>query len=273
MHSLTTHRYRRIEESPSAVLSSLPGDNPLYVHARNWMSEMAVITPLTDSFTDEDGDWLSFPERGLNLFLPGVLHLHAISIDHQSRPSVALEIATPGEPRSVSFAAIPRFSDVAVFADALSRHPSQEMTPDEYNAWRTDHLIRPRACPCCADAAEDRRRDLSENPLSRIFAEAIEKERTLHCRLRSVAFGFSSSFVPSDLLLRKGRIAITSRDHMAMLEIDPGFCHRLNFNRCRIDAEPMTRLSVSNSLGETELVIETAGPETFAEWSRLCRPD
>lgn len=270
MHSLAAHRYRRIEESPSTVLSELCHGNPLYLHARNWMSEMAAITPLTGSFANDDG-WFSLPEQGLNVYLPGIRHLHAISIDHPSRPSVALEIATHGEPRSVSFAAIPLFSDIGAFRDCLSIHPAQELSSEEYDAWRAGHIVRPVACSCCAEAAKNRRKNLGDNPLSLIFAEAVENRRPLHCHLRSGTFRFAHTFVPGELLLQGGHIGLTGEGQMAMLEIDPGLCHSLTFDRTRIDADPMTILSLSNSLGETEMTIATPGFDACAEWTRICK--
>lgn len=271
MHSLASHRYRRIEESPAAVLSKLSDTTQLYVHARNWMAEMAVITPLTDSFTGDEG-WLSFPEQGLNLSLPAIQHLHSVSIDHHSRPSLALEVATHGEPRSISFAAIPVLSDISAFRDSLASHPSQHLSSDQYEAWRSGHLIRPTACACCAGAAETRRRDPGNSPLARIFTNAIETRRALHCRLHSNSFRFALTFTPGDILLNKGHIGLTGDDSMSMLEIDPGLCHSLMLHRKEIDAEPMTILRVYNSLGVPELIIETSGFEAHDEWLEFCRP-
>ncbi len=169
--SLTSHRYQRIEESAATVLSSLHGESPLYLHARNWMAEMAAITPLTESITDEENDWISFPEQGLNVSLAAVRYLHAIAIDHPSRPSLALEIATHGEPRSISIAAIPVVSDLENFAVSLSRHPAQPLTSEHYDSWRARHLIRPTACPCCAEAAEKRR----QNPWLTFFSRCSKR--------------------------------------------------------------------------------------------------
>lgn len=269
MHSLTARRYRRLEESPAAVLENLPFGNPLYVHARNWMAEMAAIIPISGCFPTDDG-WLSFPEQGLSLHLPAIHHLHSVSVDHPSRPSVALEIATQGEPRSVSIAAIPLFSDIASLEQSLATHPSLDLTSDEYDAWRSSHLIRPTACPCCADAAKSRRENAADSPLARIFSETIEAKRTLHCQLSSDSFRFSRSFVPNELNIRKGQIVLTGDDHTALLEIDPGICHSLKFNRELIDGEPSTLLHIANSLGRTELVISTEGFEVCSKWAQLC---
>jgi len=269
--SLTSHRYQRIEESAAAVLPSICGESPLYVHARNWMAEMAAITPLTESITDEEGDWLAFPEQGLNLSLPAVRYLHAIAIDHPSRPSLALEIATHGEPRSISIAAIPVVSDLDDFATSLSRHPARPLTSEHYTAWRDRHLIRPTACPCCAEAAENRRKNPEASPLAAIFSSAISEGTLLHCHLNSKTFGFSQSFVPGNLLMSSGHIGLTGNDGGAMLEIDPGLCHSFTLHRRPIDAEPMTILRIFNSLGIAEVTIEAPGFEPYDEWLRLSR--
>ncbi len=269
MHSLTARRYRRLEESPAAVLDQLPRGNPFYIHARNWMAEMAAIVPVTGCFPTDDG-WLSFPEQGLGLHLHSILHLHSVAVDHPSRPSIALEIATRGEPRSVSVAAIPLFSDITSLEQSLSSHPSLDLTSHEYDAWRHTHLIRPTACSCCADAAKNRRDNAADSPLSRILNETIESKRTLHCHLSSDSFRFSRCFTPDELNVRKGQINLTGDDHTALLEIDPGLCHSLTFNRKLIDGEPTTLLHLANSLGKTELVITTTGFDVCSKWARLC---
>lgn len=270
MHSLAAHRYRRIEESPATVLNGLCRDNPLYVHTRIWMSEMAGILPITETLATDD-NWLSYPEQGLNLFLPAIRHMHAVSINHPSRPSTALEIATHGEPRSVSFAAIPLFSDIAAFRESLSVHPSLDLSAEEYDAWRGDHLVRPTACTCCAEAAKNRRKNIANSPLSRIFTDAIESRIPLHCQIRSDSFRFANTFIPGELITQNGHITLTSDDHKSMLEIDPGLCHALTFDRVRIDDEPMSFLNLSNSLGETELIISTPGFEACSDWIQLCK--
>lgn len=269
--SLSSHRYQRIEESAAAVLPSICGLSPLYVHTRNWMAEMAAITPLTESIIDEDSDWLSFPEQGLNLALSAVRYLHAIAIDHPSRPSLALEIATHGEPRSISIAAIPAVSDLGSFSTCLAHHPAQPLTPEHYDRWRSHHLIRPTTCPCCAEAAENRRKNPGASPLAAIFSSAISEAAPLHCRLHSKTFGFSQSFIPENLLMRSGHIGLTGNDGSAMLEIDPGLCHSFTLHRRPVDAEPMTILSIFNSLGVAEVTIETPGYDAHDEWFQLSR--
>lgn len=270
MNSLTSHRYRRIEESPASVLSALSHTTPLYIHARNWMAEMALISPLADSFRG-DGGWLSFPEQGLNMAMDSLQHLHCVTIDHHTRPSLALEIATHGEPRAISFAAIPSISNLEAFRASLESHPSQPLSSDQYHAWRDSHLIRPTACSCCAGAAEARRKDPGKSPLARILRHSIEDGLQLHCRLHSASFHFALSLIPADILLGKGHITITGDDCASMVEIDPGLCHSLMLHRKEIDAEPMTVLRVYNSLGVPELVIETPGYKAHDQWLEFCR--
>ncbi|WAC20556.1 hypothetical protein OVA24_04080 [Luteolibacter sp. SL250] len=270
MNSLTSHRYHRIEESPATVLAGLSNITPLYLHARNWMAEMAVVTALSDSFQSDDG-WFSFPEQGMNLSLDAMQHMHCVAINHHARPSLALEIATHGEPRAVSFAAIPSLSDLGAFRHALDHHPSQPLTSGQYHDWRTSHLIRPTACSCCAGAAEARRKDPGNSPLARILAHSIREGHQLHCRLHSPSFHFALSLTPADLVLNKGHITITGDDCASMVEIDPGLCHSLMLHRKEIDAEPMTVLRVYNSLGVPELVIETPGYEAHDRWLEFCR--
>ncbi|RYD29454.1 MAG: hypothetical protein EOP87_18300 [Verrucomicrobiaceae bacterium] len=270
MNSLTSHRFRRIEESPATVLTGLSNTTPLYLHARNRMAEMAVFTTLSDSFQSDDG-WLSFPEQGMNLSLDAMQHLHRVAVNHPTRPSLALEIATPGEPRAVSFAAIPSLSDLEAFRGALDLHPSQPLTSCQYHDWRASHLIRTAACSCCAAAAETRRKDPGSSPLARILAHSIAERNPLHCRLHSPSFNFALGITPADLLLDKGRIAITGDDRASMVEIDPGLCHSLLLHREEIDAEPMTVLRACNSLGATELVIATPGHAGYDRWLEFCR--
>lgn len=270
MNSLTSHRYRRIEEAPSTVVADLSNTTPLYVHARNWMAEMAVITSLSDSFRSDDG-WLSFPEQGLNLSIHAIQHLHCVAIDHHTKPSLALELATDGEPRAVSFAAIPSLSDLDTFRDTLDAHPSQILSSGQYHAWRTSHMIRPTVCPCCASAAEARRKDPGKSPLARILTHSIGEQRELHFRLHSPSFHFGLSQTPAELLLNNGRLTIIGETSSSMLEIDPGLCHSLMLLRKEIDAEPMTQLRIYNSRGVPELTIETSGYDAHDRWLEFCR--
>jgi hypothetical protein len=269
---ISAHRYHRLQAPPRLVLSGLCGATPLYVHARNWMAEMAAISPLTENLIDEESQWISFPEQGLNLSLAAIRHLHSVEIDHPSRPSLALEIATHGDPRAVSFAAIPSFSDMASFAGNLSEYTRQYLTGEEYDTWRSSHIIQPSACLCCAEAAARRRKNPEKSPLVRIFSSAIAQACELHCRLQSESFRFAHSFVPGNLLMDGSHIGVTGRECLSILEIDPGLCHSLVMHRREIDAEPMTSLRIYNSLGVAELTIETTGWGAYDEWLEFCKP-
>lgn len=234
------------------------------------MAEMATITPLTEPVIDEDADWISFPEQGLHLHLPAIRHLHSIAIEHPSRPSVALEIATPGEPRSVSIAAIPSISDLSAFEENLDIHPSTSISPENYDEWRSSHRHLPEICACCAEAAENRRRNPENNPLHRILSMAVNVGAPLFCRLTADAFHFGFPMTPSHLFTSRGNLGITAADSMSMLEIDTGLCHSLVLRKKRIDAEPTTSLTLYNSFGIAELTIDTPGFDIHEPWRQLC---
>jgi hypothetical protein len=262
-----THRHHRIAATAQSVLPALCRSTPLYLHAGNWMAEMATITELTECLIDDE--WIAFPEQGLNLSLPAIRHLHSIAIDQRS--SLALEIATHGEPRAVSIAAIPAASDLEKFADRLDGFPNEFLSEKAYQEWRSQHLIRPAACQRCVAAAEERRRDPEANPLTHILDDAVKQGLHLHCQLTSPAFHFALSMTPGNLLLNHGHLAITSHDHRSMLEIDTGLCHLLDLRRRRIDDEPMTVMSIYNSLGAVELTLQTPGYDAYENWLRLCQ--
>ncbi len=269
--TLATYRHHRILSSPAAVLSDLCDPMPLYIHARNWMAEMTMITPLTACLVDDGQDWISFPEQGLNLSLTAIEYLHSVAVEHPSRSSLGLEIATRGEPRSVSIAAIPALSNLAGFTAKLARHDSEFMATKEYEQWRGRQLIRPSACPCCAQAAEDRRENVAASPLAKILSAVVNECRPLHCRLFSPAFRLALSLVPKSILLNQGRIILAGSDDMSLLEIDPGLCHSITIHRRRIDAEMITSMRIYNSLGVPELTVETPGHESYDDWLRLCK--
>jgi hypothetical protein len=197
MHSpnsfLSQHRHHRVDAPAASVLNDLSTDTPLYIHARNWMAEMATITALTECLIDEESQIAYFPEQGLHLSLDSIECLHTIAIEHRSRASLALEIATHGEPRAVSIAAIPHLSDLPAFTASLAEQPFHALSPESYDQWRESHLIRPAICSCCADAAEERRQRPESNPLTRIFCNAIEEGLLFHSRLTSPAFRFSKA--------------------------------------------------------------------------------
>jgi len=268
---LTHHRHHRIESDAASVLTDLCTHTPLYFHARNWMAEMATITKLSESIRDEEADTLFFPEQGLHISLPAIQHLHTVAIEHRSRASLALEIATRGEPRAISIAAIPHLSDLSAFSGSLAHQPTQPLTVETYDRWRESHIVRPSICPCCAKAAEDRRKNPENNPLSRVFCQAIEQGMTLHCQLSSIAFRFTREIAPGHLIFQNGHITLTSQDGCSMLEIDPGFCHSLTLHRRCIDAEPMTSLRIYSSLGVPELTIDTHGWNAYKDWLGICR--
>ncbi|MFT4175461.1 MAG: hypothetical protein QM627_02285 [Luteolibacter sp.] len=266
----TTHRHHLLDTSPEEVLLSLTSEAPLYLHARNWMAEMAAIRPLTEPILDEEQLWLSYPEQGLTLSLSAIRCLHRVSIEHRCRTSLALEIATRGEPRSISIAAIPTLSDLDAFAEKLAPHACTPLTRETYETWRKNHLIRPTACPCCQEAAEKRRKNPENNPITRILCSAIDQRQTLHCTLSARAFHFSQSILPHHILLSDKHISVTGDDHRSMLEIDPGLCHSLHIERRVVDAEQVTRLMLFNSLGIPELTLETSGWDSAAHWQELC---
>ena len=235
------------------------------------MAEMASITSLTECVMDDESQIACYPEQGLYLSLDHIEYLHTVAIEHRSRASLALEIATDGEPRAISIAAIPLLSDLPAFTACLAEQPFHPLSAENYEQWRVSHLIRPSICSCCAEAAEERRQKPETNPLTKIFCHAIEEQMTLHCRLTSPAFRFARSILPGALLFQGGHITLTSQDGSSMLEIDPGYCHSLTLHRTSIDAEPMTCLRIYNSLGTPELTIETPGWSAYDHWLSLCR--
>jgi hypothetical protein len=266
--SLATHRHYRIDAAPAAVLPALCHSTPLYVHAGNWMADLAAITDFTECLVDDD--WLSFPEQGLALSLPAIQHLHTIAIDRRS--SLAMEIATPGEPRAVSIAAIPAASDLDQFAERLSYFPTKFLNEKRYQEWRSQQLIRPAACKRCVAAAEERRLHMATNPLGHIFANAVKEGLTLHCELTSPVFRFAVAITPGEILFDRGHLGITGNDQLSMLEIDTGLCHSLDLRRRLVDDEPMTVLSIFNSLGAVELTLQTPGFTAYENWLQLCQP-
>ena len=268
---LSQHRHHRVDAPPGNVLNDLSADTPLYIHARNWMAEMASITYLTECVMDDESQIACYPEQGLYLSLDHIEYLHTVAIEHRSRASLALEIATDGEPRAISISAIPLLSDLPAFTACLAEQPFHPLSAENYEKWRASHLTRPSICSCCADAAEERRKKPEIHPLTKIFHHAIEQQMTLHCCLASPAFRFFRSILPGALLFQGGRITLTSQDGNSMLEIDPGYCHSLTLHRTSIDAEPMTRLRIYNSLGTPELTIETPDWDACDQWLSLCR--
>ncbi|MFT3992248.1 MAG: hypothetical protein QM680_12650, partial [Luteolibacter sp.] len=175
-----------------------------------------------------------------------------------------------GEPRSISIAAIPTVSDLNAFSEKLAVHPQTALSPDDYESWRKNHLIRPTACPCCQEAAEERRKNPENNPITRILCHAIDHRQALHCTLHANAFQFTQTITPGHILLSDKNISITGDDHRSMLEIDPGLCHSLHIDRRVVDAEKTTRLTIYNSLGIPELRLETTGWASANQWKNLC---
>lgn len=253
------------------MLSGMAKTGPLYVHSRNWMAEMASIVPLAGMVEDESENSVFFPEDGLHLALDAVEAVHGVEIDCRGKRALALEIATLGEPRSLSIVAIPHVSDVARFSVCLNRHPAQVLDEEEYQQWREDFLVRPVICPCCQAAADERRAYPERNPLTRVFCDAIDRDIELRCTLVSPVFGFSTWLKPGHLQFTNGILGVIAEDGQSMLEIDPGVCHTLRIVCRQIDDEPFSEIHLYDSVGTLHFKISARGWDKEAVWRGFCK--
>ncbi|MBK1880835.1 hypothetical protein JIN85_00330 [Luteolibacter pohnpeiensis] len=270
MHSLAKTRYHLIEAPADSVLENLYCGVPLYLNGRTPMAEITTVVPMSDSFLSDD-DWFCFPEQNLHVWMPQVQVVHAIEVDHPLRPCLTLEVAARDEPSALSFAAIGNSSERDAFRKGLAKHPARELTAKQYEKWRLKHFAKPHQCPCCEEAAEIRRKAPGNSPIALIFADAIRSRRSLHCRAVAKSFQFGVEMMPSELLVGDERIGVAGEDQSSMIEIDPGICYSMVIRENRIDDAPFTSVYLSNSMGITELVIETPGFESARKWADLCR--
>ena len=268
---LTHQRSLRFTCPLAPLLESVATGGPLYVHARNWLAELAAITPLTGIVIDDEEKVALLPEVGLQISLKSIEAVHGVEIRHRESQVLAVEMATRGEPRSISIAAIPRMSDMDHFIGALRGHPSETLREEEYQQWRNDFIIRPKMCPCCAAAAEERRAAPENNPLTRIFCSAIGEKRALRCSIVSPHFSFATWLAPKSLQFSGGVIGVIAEDGKSMLEVDTGLCYLLKIVRRRFDGESFTVLKVYDSMGILQLEISTHGWEAERSWHELCQ--
>lgn len=264
------HALRFTGSFPS-ILTGIAKGGPLYVHARNWMAEMASIVPLTGMVVDEQENSVFFPEEGLHLSLEAVEAVHGVEIDCRDTRALALEIATPGEPRSVSIVAVPNISDLGHFTGCLNHHPADFVSEEDYQQWREGFIVRPSVCPCCHSAAEERRSFPERNPLTRIFCDAIDRNIDLRCGIVSPVLGFTTWITPGSLQFSNGMLGIIARDGKSMMEVDPGVCHTLKIVCRLIDDEPFSEINLYDSLGELHFKIAARGWDKEATWRGLCQ--
>lgn len=250
----------------SSMLGGIGGSGPIYVHSRNWMVEMASIVHLGGIATDEEEGVVFFPEEGLHLALGAVEAVHGVEINCQGKRALALEVATRGETRSLSFVAIPNVSNVGHFTRCMDHHPAEILTEDDYKVWRDDFMIRPSICPCCQSAAEERRAYPERNPLTRILCHAIENELNLRCEVVSPVLGFTTWLQPGNLQLSSGILGAIARDGRSMLEIDLGICHNLKIVRRVLDDEAFSEISLYDSLGTLHFRMSARGWDKEMIW-------
>lgn len=267
---LAARRSLRFKGSIPALLENVAGSGPLYVHARNWMAELATILPLGGMVTDEEERTAMFPEQGLLLALGEVEEVHGVTIEYRSRQALALEFATRGEPRAVSIVALPNISDMEHFTRCIHRHPADILREEDYRKWREEFIVRPYICPCCTAASEERRADPERNPLARIFCHAIETRLALRCNVASSAIGFCAWLTPQSLQFSDGVMGAIGIDGKSMLELDFGICHSMHIARREIDNEAFSEISLYDSLGGLHLQIAARGWQHEAVWRGLC---
>lgn len=254
----------------TSLLQGVTHASPLYVHARNWMAELASIVPLSGMVTDEEEKSVFFPEEGLHLSVKAVEVVHGVEIEYRNRQALALEIATHGEPRTLSVVAIPNISEMEHFTRSLNHHPADILMDGEYRQWREEFIIRPVICPCCKAAADERRAFPEHNPLTRIFCHAIEHQMDLRCSLVSPVIGFTSWLRPKELQLSNGILGIIAEDGRSMLEVDFGICHTLRIVCRLLDDEPFTEICLYDSLGSAHFRIAARGWDKDALWRSMC---
>lgn len=263
----TRRRALRFTGPVAPLLQDLSASGPLYVHARNRMAELAAIMTLSDLVAEGD-DWF-FPDSGLNLSAGAVEVVHAIGLECRSGDAMALEIATAGEPRTLSIVASPDFSDMDGFTRSLNRHPAGVVENDEYRRWREEFTQQTIMCPCCQTAAEERRANPEPNPLTRILRHAIENNHPLRCGIVSPVVGLTTWLRPSNLRITGGFVSAISEDGRSMLEVDLGVCHMLRIERRLLDAERFTELRLYDSLGVLHLTLAAKGWKIARVWRGL----
>ncbi|MES2476040.1 MAG: hypothetical protein V4640_09680 [Verrucomicrobiota bacterium] len=264
----TSRRALRFTGPIAPLLQDIASGGPLYVHARNRMAELASIVPLADLVVEGD-DWF-FPDGGANLSATSMIAVHAVELNCRTRSAMALEIATPGEPRTLSIVASPDFSDVERFTRCLNRHPAEMVETEEYQQWRDEITHVPVMCPCCKNSADERRANPERNPLTRIFCHAIENRRSFRCRIVSPVVGVSAWLRPGNLRLSGGFVSLMAEDGRSMLEVDLGVCHLLRIERRLLDAERFTEIQLYDSLGELHLTLATRGWQIDEVWRKIC---
>lgn len=264
----TCRRALRFTGPVAPLLQDVATGRPLYVHARNRMAELAAIVPLSEMVVEGD-DWF-FPGEGVHLSASAVEAVHAVEIESPTRPAMALEIATRGEPRSLSIVASATFSDVGEFTRCLNRHPVEIVEKDEYRQWQEDFTFQPVMCPCCLTSAEERRANPERNPLTRILCHAIENNRSFRCGIVSPVVGLTTWLHPENLQISGGFVAAIAEDGKSILEVDLGVCHMLRIQRRLIDAERFTEIQLYDSLGARHLTLSTKGWKVESVWRKLC---
>lgn len=268
--SSTRRRNLRFNGPMPSLLQSLTGGGPLYIHARNWMAELATIKPLTALWIDEETGAAHFPEQALSLDLGEVAEIHGVPLDYRANQALALEFATRGEPRSVSIVAIPNISDMDHFTRCLHHHPAEVIDEQEYQSWRNGFVVQPTICPCCQAAADERRAHAETNPLSRIFYRAIDQALPLYCNVVSPVVGLGSWLTPQSLQFSNGVLGAIGGDGRSMLEVDFGMCHTMRVVCRLVDDEAFSEISLYDSLGTLHLKISARGWEHEAAWRWLC---
>ena len=120
-------------------------------------------------------------------------------------------------------------------------------------------------CPCCRDAAAQRRAHPEHHPLFSILSSSPQVQ--LH--IPGPSCSISHPFHLHNLSAAKGKICMAAEDG-TRLTIDAGFIHCLLIQPIRTDAESRSALMIFDMLGEQILVVSTDQPNDLRRWQQIC---
>jgi|GEM_PF-1585354 len=265
----TNSRLLRFTGSLPALLDQVIDGQPLYLHARNDLTELAGIVSLGASIHDEAEGELLFPEDGLSILLSEVKAIHAVSPDHTGNPSLSIEVAIDGEPRRLTLLASPEINGMERFAAGIAGQPSEILVMEEYVSWKKEFTRIPMVCPCCKEAEEKRSLLAEQNPLAAIFRNAIDNRTSLRCELLSKGLNFSSWIEPARLRIKDSKIGLICENGTAMLQVDAARCHLLTIKRQTIDGEQVTQIGIHDSLAHRHMILSAKGWDKAAVWCQF----
>lgn len=259
----------RLDTKASDLLPALASFGPFCLQARTRHLQLSVLgDPAETLMTTGPRAW--FPALGLEINRDFIAAVHASPLPTLPDHAGIVELDSGDGRGRVGFAVGTESTSRDRFHRLIGDFGLEEIESRHLIEWRRGLDAGFQMCPCCQQAALERRERPDLHPLTDILTHCAQLDLELLVEFGDEMFSLSTFFVPGDLDTR-GAITVTSADEKGILRIDPLLLHALWILPKAIDGELRTVLQAFDPLGRRIFSLSCPDADQILPWQDYAR--